>query len=139
MTIEPSKTDFTSLATGSVLGFPAHGGRPGALGEVHSRPHPLIEVPRIVIQLSFMTEGGSGVDLAFVRLLPNAASDPSFGNLGRRTIDLDLTDPGVQVVGGLVRDRSRLLFSGLMLVAPNTVDVFVGALESDTLFAYGME
>lgn len=85
------------------------------------------------------TDGGSGVDLAFVRLLPNAARDPSFGNLGRRTLDLGLTDPGVQVVGGLVRDRSRLLFSGLMLVAPNTVDVFVGALESDTLFAYGME
>ena len=79
MTIEPSKTDFTSLATGSVLGFPAHGGRPGALGEVHSRPHPLIEVPRIVIQLSFMTEGGSGVDHAVLaelsRRLGMAAPD----------------------------------------------------------------
>jgi len=79
MTIEPSKTEFTSLATGSVLGFPAHGGRPGALGEVHSRPHPLIEVPRILIQLSFMTEGGSGVDHAVLaelsRRLGMAAPD----------------------------------------------------------------
>ncbi|TIT82607.1 MAG: DUF3422 family protein, partial [Mesorhizobium sp.] len=46
------------------MGFPAHGGRSGALGEVHARPHPLIEKPRVLIQLSFMTEGGSGVDHA---------------------------------------------------------------------------
>lgn len=64
MTIGPSKNEFQSLATGSVLGFPAHEGRPGALGEVHARPHPLIEAPRILIQLSFMTDGGSGVDHA---------------------------------------------------------------------------
>lgn len=64
MATEPSKTEFASLATGSVLGFPAYAGRPGALGEVHARPHPLIEAPRILIQLSFMTEGGSAVDHA---------------------------------------------------------------------------
>ncbi|WP_292390413.1 DUF3422 family protein, partial [Mesorhizobium sp.] len=28
------------------------------------RPHPLVEKPRVLIQLSFMTEGGSAVDLA---------------------------------------------------------------------------
>ncbi len=50
--------------TGSVLGFPAHAGRPDAIGEVHSRPHPLVEQPRVLIQLSFMTEGGAGVDHA---------------------------------------------------------------------------
>ena len=44
------------------MGFPAHEGRPGALGEVHARPHPLIETPRVLVQLAFMTEGGSGVD-----------------------------------------------------------------------------
>lgn len=49
---------------GSVLGFPAHEGRPSALGEVHARPHPLVGTPRVVVQLSFMTEGGSGVDQA---------------------------------------------------------------------------
>lgn len=85
------------------------------------------------------TEGDTGADLAFVRLLPNAARDPSFGNLGRRTLDLDLTDPGIQVVGGLARDGSRLLFAGLVLTAPGAADAFVGALEGDTLFAYGME
>jgi uncharacterized delta-60 repeat protein len=85
------------------------------------------------------TEGNTGADLAFVRLLPNAARDPSFGNFGRRTFDLGMTDPGIQVVGGLVRNGSRLLFSGLVLEAPGIADAFVGALESDTLFAYGME
>lgn len=85
------------------------------------------------------TEDNTGADLAFVRLLPNAARDPSFGNLGRRTIDLGMTDPGIQLVGGLARDGSRLLFSGLVLVEAGAADAFVGALESDTLFAYGME
>ena len=46
------------------MGFPAHEGRPGAIGEVHARPHPLIEKPRVLVQLSFMTEGGAGVDHA---------------------------------------------------------------------------
>lgn len=85
------------------------------------------------------TENSTGADLAFVRLLPNAARDPSFGNLGRRTLDLGLTNPGVQLVGGLARDGSRLLFTGLAITAPGVADAFVGALESDTLFAYGME
>lgn len=49
---------------GGVLGFAAHGGRSAAIGEVHARPSPLIEVPRILVQISFMTEGGSGVDHA---------------------------------------------------------------------------
>jgi len=64
MTAEPSRLDFTSSLTGTVMGFPAHEGRPGAIGEVHARPHPLIEAPRVLVQLSFMTEGGSGVDHA---------------------------------------------------------------------------
>ena len=64
MSVEPPKTEFSVVPTGSVLGFPAHQGRPGAIGEVHSRPQPLIEKPRVLIQLSFMTEGGAGVDHA---------------------------------------------------------------------------
>ncbi len=48
-----------SSLTGTVMGLPAHAARPGAIGEVHARPHPLIEAPRVLIQLSFMTEGGS--------------------------------------------------------------------------------
>ena len=64
VTAEPSSLEFLPRSTGSVMGFPAHEGRPGALGEVHSRPHPLVESPRVLVQLSFMTEGGSAVDQA---------------------------------------------------------------------------
>ena len=37
---------------------------PARLGEVHARPHPLISQPRVLIQMSFMTEAGAGVDQA---------------------------------------------------------------------------
>lgn len=57
-----SARDDAILIAGSVLGFPAHGERAGALGEVHARPHPLIASPRLLVQLAFMTEGGTGVD-----------------------------------------------------------------------------
>ena len=53
-----------SSLTGTVMGLPAHPARPGAIGEVHARPHPAIEAPRLLVQLSFMTEGGSTVDHA---------------------------------------------------------------------------
>ncbi|PWJ86611.1 putative membrane-anchored protein [Pseudaminobacter salicylatoxidans] len=64
MTDNPSSLEFLPRATGSVMGFPAHAERAGALGEVHSRPHPMVEAPRALIQLSFMTDAGSSVDHA---------------------------------------------------------------------------
>ncbi|RUM99108.1 DUF3422 family protein [Pseudaminobacter arsenicus] len=64
MPADRSKLDFTPRTTGSVMGFPAHEGRPEAIGEVHARPRPPIEAPRVLIQLAFMTEGGSSVDHA---------------------------------------------------------------------------
>jgi uncharacterized membrane-anchored protein len=47
---------------GGVLGFSAHPARAAAIGEVHARPHPLIECPRLLIQLAFMTDGGERRD-----------------------------------------------------------------------------
>ncbi|QND19174.1 DUF3422 family protein [Rhizobium leguminosarum bv. viciae] len=44
--------------------FPASPMRAKALGEIHARPHVLIEGPRLIIQLAFMTDGGSTVDHA---------------------------------------------------------------------------
>lgn len=44
------------------MGFPAHAQRAVALGEVHARPYPLVETPRLLIQLAFMTEGAATVD-----------------------------------------------------------------------------
>lgn len=64
MTAEPSKLASTSSLTGAVMGFAAHEGRPGALGELHARPYPLIAPPRVLVQLSFVTDGGSTVDHA---------------------------------------------------------------------------
>jgi uncharacterized membrane-anchored protein len=64
MSVEPSKLEFLAPHAGSVLGFPAHAGRSDAIGEVHSRPHPAVQKPRLLIQLAFMTEGGSIVDHA---------------------------------------------------------------------------
>jgi uncharacterized membrane-anchored protein len=40
--------------------------RAKALGEIHARPSPLIETPRIILHLAFMTDGGSGPDLALL-------------------------------------------------------------------------
>lgn len=62
MASEQDNPDTGFAHAGSVLGFPAHAGWPSALGEVHARPHPLISQPRVLIQLSFMTEAGSGTD-----------------------------------------------------------------------------
>jgi uncharacterized membrane-anchored protein len=61
---ERLKPAVEARLTGSVMGFPAHEERPGALGEIHARPHPLISRPSVLIQLSFMTEAGSTVDQA---------------------------------------------------------------------------
>ena len=56
-------TDDQPMA-GTVLGLPAHPTRPGAIGEVHARPHPLVKAPRDMVQLAFVTEGGAVVDHA---------------------------------------------------------------------------
>ncbi|WP_419909790.1 DUF3422 family protein [Hoeflea sp.] len=59
------------MANGS-FGFPLARDRPLALGEVHARPHPLIESPRVVLQLAFMTDGGASVDNAVLVELARA-------------------------------------------------------------------
>jgi uncharacterized membrane-anchored protein len=44
--------------------FPQAPDRARALGEIHSRPYVLVTAPRVIIQLAFMMDGGSGVDHA---------------------------------------------------------------------------
>jgi uncharacterized membrane-anchored protein len=44
--------------------FPVSHDRAVALGEIHSRPYALVRSPRVIFQLAFMTDGGSGVDHA---------------------------------------------------------------------------
>jgi uncharacterized membrane-anchored protein len=52
--------------TASVAGFASDPGRAAALGEIHARPRPLIETPRLLIQLAFMIENGAGADQAIL-------------------------------------------------------------------------
>jgi uncharacterized membrane-anchored protein len=59
--------------TGAVLGFAANHQRPAALGEIHSRPYPLISAPRLLVQVAFMTEAGFAVDHAVLSDLSRAA------------------------------------------------------------------
>jgi uncharacterized membrane-anchored protein len=51
------------MAKGS-FAFPHAAARAQALGEIHARPYALVPSPRVIFQLAFLTEGGSGVDHA---------------------------------------------------------------------------
>nr|WP_256581260.1 MULTISPECIES: DUF3422 family protein [unclassified Pseudomonas] len=53
-----------STAVASVYGMQAHAGRALAVNEVHARPHLLIQAPRGLLQLAFMTEGDPAKDQA---------------------------------------------------------------------------
>lgn len=64
MDSDPSEQGAASFRNAGVLGFASHEGRSAAIGEVHARPYPLVSAPRLLIQLSFMTVAGSGVDHA---------------------------------------------------------------------------
>jgi uncharacterized membrane-anchored protein len=44
--------------------FPQAPDRARALGEIHARPYVLVNSPRVIFQLAFMIDGGSGVDHA---------------------------------------------------------------------------
>lgn len=46
--------------------FPVSPERAQALGEIHSRPYTLVHSPRVIFQLAFMSDGGSGVDQAVI-------------------------------------------------------------------------
>lgn len=61
------------------FGFPVHGMRSVALGEVHARPAPSIAAPRTLIKLAFVTDGGHSVDQAVLAELSrqNGMSPPS--------------------------------------------------------------
>lgn len=61
---QPPLSDTTPRPTAStsVYGMPAHAGRALAVDEVHARPHLLIQAPRGLLQLAFMTEGDPARD-----------------------------------------------------------------------------
>ncbi len=49
--------------------FPPAAARAQALGEIHSRPYVLVGASRVILQLAFLTEGGSSVDQAVMAQL----------------------------------------------------------------------
>ena len=53
----------------TVYGMPAYADRAAAVGEVHARPHPLLQPPRGLLQFAFMTEGNPAADRAAMRAL----------------------------------------------------------------------
>lgn len=57
-------TSPQSASTATVYGMLAHADRAAAVGEVHARPHLLIEAPRGLLQFAFMTEGDLAKDQA---------------------------------------------------------------------------
>ncbi|MDO6962422.1 DUF3422 family protein [Rhizobium alvei] len=52
--------------TGGAFSFPTMPDRARALGEIHARPYVLVPSPRVILQLAFMSDGGSGVDHAVI-------------------------------------------------------------------------
>ena len=63
---EPANIPVTAqpAPTATVYGMPAHADRAVAVDEVHARPHLLIQAPRGLLQLAFMTEGELARDRA---------------------------------------------------------------------------
>ena len=62
---EPANINTTTVQptpTATVYGMPAYTDRAAAVGEVHARPHLLIQAPRGILQLAFMTEGDQAKD-----------------------------------------------------------------------------
>ena len=62
---EPANINTTTAQPAllpTVYGMPAYADRAAAVGEVHARPHLLIQAPRGILQLAFMTEGDLAKD-----------------------------------------------------------------------------
>ena len=81
--------------------------------------------------LSRMEPADVQIDPDVVEARPATATGPAISALveGRLAHTRDAAMTGGAGVG----------FAGLVLTAPGAADAFVGALEGDTLFAYGME
>jgi uncharacterized delta-60 repeat protein len=82
---------------------------------------------------------GAGARAAAVQLLGNAALDPGFGSLGRRTYDFAQTAPGTQGFLGVTLDGAAAYVSGVIALPGSTRDYFLSRLRDDTLFANGFD
>lgn len=62
-------TTVPTATAATVYGMPAHADRNAAVGEVHARPHLMIQAPCDMLQLAFMTEGDLSRDQAAMNAL----------------------------------------------------------------------
>lgn len=62
----PINTTPQLVTASAVYGMRAYADRAVAVGEVHARPHLLIQAPRALLQLAFMTEGDPAKDQAAI-------------------------------------------------------------------------
>ena len=56
---EPANINTTTVQpalTATVYGMPAYTDRAAAVGEVHARPHPLLQPPRGLLQFAFRNQ-----------------------------------------------------------------------------------
>ena len=93
----------------------------------------------LVAGYAMTVANGTGIDVAMLRLRPDGSRDPGFGNFGRLTIDFGRTNPGAQLTTGVALAGDHILVSGGIVPTAGSVDVFVAALQNDTLFANGFE
>ncbi|HDR9759630.1 TPA: DUF3422 family protein [Burkholderia cepacia] len=66
---EPIQASTAQHPSPTVYGMPAHEDRAAAVGEVHARPHLLIQAPRTLVQFAFLTEGDMSRDSAALSAL----------------------------------------------------------------------
>lgn len=66
---EPIQANTARHSSPTVYGMPAHEDRAAAVGEVHARPHLLIQAPRTLVQFAFLTEGDMSRDSAALSAL----------------------------------------------------------------------
>ncbi|KAB0680307.1 DUF3422 family protein [Aureimonas leprariae] len=81
---ERSQFDLEQAVVAPLFGFAAHPERSAALGEIHARPHPVLETPSVLIQIAFMTEAGSTKDEALLRELSHLAGAAAPGRSVRQ-------------------------------------------------------
>jgi uncharacterized membrane-anchored protein len=76
-----SLPETSSASSARVMGYPAYRERTAAIGELHSRPHPTVTPPRVLMQLAVMLDGSAAADRDVISDLCRArgASGPAEG------------------------------------------------------------
>jgi uncharacterized delta-60 repeat protein len=91
-----------------------------------------------IVAAGYAIQGTTSIDVALVRLRADGSRDPTFGNLGRKTLDFGFPGTG-QLAFGLGGVGNRLYITGVVATSATSVDAYVAAVENDVLFADGFD